>query len=282
MMSSIRHSLQRIARRTMAPAIWPGLFSAALVSVAALASPPAHAGAAQSWTPWVTSSERWIQSRWRYTSFGRNMSGVCEIQFRATDEGTFNFRWEASYQPDGAGNRDGGRRVGQVYGVRTDSNSSGDTISGCRGVTNVSVTKIERRGISGSASDTSRRAPAGSRDSAPTRPSLTNVKLEPACVELLRAESEKLRLAGVTKTLLAWSPLIAYLAEGNFLERAVTVEHTHWEELAQAISSVDDIVLIRLATDARLHANSDHHFGNPTAKAFWNAMADFYAAQARR
>ena len=60
------------------------------------------------------------------------------------------------------------------------------------------------------------------------------------------------------------------------------IGETHWVDLAESLSAVNKLVFIGLANDARLHANSGEHWNNPSAKAFWNAMADFYAAQAEK
>ena len=114
------------------------------------------------------------------------------------------------------------------------------------------------------------------------RPSISDIQLEPGCIELLKSESERLELAGATKKLLAWSPLITLVGENNAVHAAFFIHNTDWEQLAESLKAVDKLVLYRLATDARMHANSGAHVGNPKAKEFWNAMANFYASQAER
>jgi hypothetical protein len=98
--------------------------------------------------------------------------------------------------------------------------------------------------------------------------------------DLLKTESEKLRLAGATKNILAWSPLTELTGENNAVHAAFSIQQTNWEELAKSFSAVDKTVFYSLATDARFFANSDATWGNPQLKKFWNAMADFYASQA--
>jgi hypothetical protein len=115
-----------------------------------------------------------------------------------------------------------------------------------------------------------------------SRPRITGVQLDRGCLDLLKAESEKLQLAGMTKRLMAWTPLITLAGESNAVHAAMFIEHTNWIELAESFSAVNKLVLYSLATDARKHANSGEHFGNPKAKEFWNAMADFYQSQAER
>lgn len=112
------------------------------------------------------------------------------------------------------------------------------------------------------------------------RPSISGVQLEPGCIDLLNVESQKLELAGATKKLLAWTPLITLAGESNAVHAALFINNTDWDLLAQSLKAVNNIVLFSLANDARIHANSPAHFGNPKAKEFWNAMADFYVSLA--
>jgi hypothetical protein len=113
-----------------------------------------------------------------------------------------------------------------------------------------------------------------------SQPSINGVRLDKASIDLLKAEAEKLRLAGATKNILAWSPLLELIGENNEVHAAFSISQTNWEELAKSFSTVNKTVFYSLATDARNFANSDATWGNPQAKQFWNAMADFYAAQA--
>jgi hypothetical protein len=102
--------------------------------------------------------------------------------------------------------------------------------------------------------------------------------LEAADIQLLIAESEKLKLAGATKTLLAWSPLISLAGESNAIHAAISIQQTDWVEIGEAFSKIDQAVFISLAIDARIRANTD--FLDPKVKAFWKAMADFYGDMA--
>jgi len=113
-----------------------------------------------------------------------------------------------------------------------------------------------------------------------SRPNITGVRLDKASIDLLKTESEKLRVAGATKNILAWSPLIELIGENNEVHAAFSISQTNWEELAKSFSAVDKTIFYSLATDARNFANSGATWGNPQLKQFWNAMADFYASQA--
>jgi hypothetical protein len=115
-----------------------------------------------------------------------------------------------------------------------------------------------------------------------TRPTLSGVQLEPGCIALLKAESAKLEAAGAAKKLLTWSPLITAVGESNAIHAAVFIGITDWDALAESFETVNKTVFYSLAEDARVHANSGAHFGDPKVKAFWNAMADFYAWEAER
>jgi hypothetical protein len=56
------------------------------------------------------------------------------------------------------------------------------------------------------------RAPAQVAGKAPT---IIDIELDPGSIRLLKAQSEKLELAGATKKLLAWSSLIGLIGESN-------------------------------------------------------------------
>ena len=114
------------------------------------------------------------------------------------------------------------------------------------------------------------------------RPSISGIQLEPGCLALLKSESEKLELAGATKKLLAWTPLITLAGESNAMHAAIFIKNTDWNELAESFGVVNKSVFISLAQAALLHANNPEHYGDPKGREFWKAMADFYAAQADR
>jgi hypothetical protein len=113
-----------------------------------------------------------------------------------------------------------------------------------------------------------------------SRPSIAGIRFDQRSIDRLKAESEKLRLAGATKELLAWSPLIGLIGENSAPHAAVSILQSNWEELGKSFSAVDKTLYYTLATDAKVFANSDATWGNPQLKQFWNAMADFYASQA--
>jgi hypothetical protein len=113
-----------------------------------------------------------------------------------------------------------------------------------------------------------------------SRPNISGIQLNQQSLDRLKTESEQLRLAGATKELLAWSPLIELTGENNAVHAAFSIQQTNWEELAKSFSAVDATLFYSLATDARNFANSDATWGNPKLKQFWNAMADFYASEA--
>jgi len=128
-----------------------------------------------------------------------------------------------------------------------------------------------------------RLASAGNQSrNAAARPSIEGIQFDPGSIRLLKAESEKLQLAGGAKTLLAWSPLLGLVGESNAVHAAVSIHETDWVELAESYSTVDKLVFYSLATDARNHADSGELFGKPKLKQFWNAMADFYQARGAR
>jgi hypothetical protein len=123
------------------------------------------------------------------------------------------------------------------------------------------------------------RAPAQMAGKAPT---ITNIELDAGSVRLLKAQSERLELAGAAKKLVAWSPLIGLVGESNAPHVLVSIYQTSWTELGDSFSGINKIVYYSLATESRNYANSDSVWGNAKAKQFWNAMADFYASQGDR
>jgi hypothetical protein len=115
-----------------------------------------------------------------------------------------------------------------------------------------------------------------------SRPTITGIQLDRGSIQLLKSESDKLELAGYGKKLLAWSPLLLLAGENQPLHIDLSIYETSWAELGESFSKVDNLVLTSLAQEARNHANSDELLGNPKAKQFWSAMADFYRSQAER
>jgi hypothetical protein len=202
------------------------------------------------------------------------MAPLCEVEVRVTVDGTLTFRYSMSFQP-WSGSTTGGLRSATAYSVKKDRDYGSASIDGCRKVTGIAVSKVVS--ISGGGTPSSTRATAHKF----SRPSLVNVQLEPHCLDLLRAESDSLQRAGAVRTLLAWSPLSAVLGESSAVHAAVMIGQTEWAELAESLSTVNKLRFIVLAQDARVHARSGYHYNNPSARAFWNAMADFYAAQAQ-
>jgi hypothetical protein len=105
--------------------------------------------------------------------------------------------------------------------------------------------------------------------------------LDQGSIALLKSESEKLGLAGTTKALLAWSPLIVLAGEREPLHIVLSVHETGWPELGEAIGKVDKLVLISLAQSARNYANTERELGRGKLYQFWSAMADFYYSEVR-
>jgi hypothetical protein len=230
----------------------------------------ARSAQAADWSGWRGTNDDRIQYRIRVLTFGALITPNCEIEFRARAEGkSLAFKYDIAYEHVGMYLPGAGRRPGSAAEIRDeDGDRGGESISACKDVNAIAVTAIVER-----------------RDATSTRaipPSLSGVRLEPQCLQLLSAEADKLAAAGAATKLLAWSPLLVLAGESNAVHTVFTISQTDWVELANSFSRVNKVVFTSLATDARIHANSDHHFGNPTAKAFWNALADFYAAQADR
>jgi hypothetical protein len=123
--------------------------------------------------------------------------------------------------------------------------------------------------------------PSRSTPASSSRPNITAVRLNQASIDKLKSHAKQLHDAGVLNDLLAWSPLAGLVLDSNVPEVAIDIYQSNWEWLAKSFSSVGSAVFNTLANDARLTANDDRYtFGNPQAKQFWNAMADFYASQA--
>jgi len=110
------------------------------------------------------------------------------------------------------------------------------------------------------------------------RPELKGVVFEKCCLDLLKEQDAKLKAAGWTKTILAWSPLLTLAGESNPLHAAYFIKATDWDELAHSITAVNKLALTTLATEALLHSQQDHT--STTAKPFWAAMSKFYIHQA--
>lgn len=237
-------------------------------------SEPVSAQKYGEWTNWRRTNDSLVEWRSRIQNWGQNIASACEVEFRLTVDGTLTFRYSVSYQRWAAGSPTAGRRSGSLYNVKKDGQHGGASIDGCRQISEIAVSNVI------SVSGASRPPTTNSGRRTFSRPTLTNVRLELHCIDLLKAESEKLQLAGAAKKLLAWSPLSAVLGESSAAHAAFMIHETNWVELAESFSAVNRIVFIGLANDARLHANSSDHWNNPSAKTFWNAMADFYAAQA--
>lgn len=115
-----------------------------------------------------------------------------------------------------------------------------------------------------------------------SRPTITGLELDPGSIELLKSESEKLKLAGAAKGLLAWSPLIVLAGESQPLHIDLSIYETSWVELGESFSRVGKVTLTALAQDARYYANKPDLSSKPKLRQFWNAMADFYYSQSER
>lgn len=192
------------------------------------------------------------------------------FQFRNNNELRATFDYEVHYYS-------GGKKLKSLgtYALApgVESNISGAFVIGDAG-----------RGISALITRISTNAEIGASAGRKTfnRPAISGFELEPGCIKLLKAESEKLELAGGSKQLMKWTPLITLVGENVPLHFLFFVSETSWAELAEAAQDVDRLALVSLAQDARNHANSDAHFGKPKTKQFWNAMSDFYYWQADR
>jgi hypothetical protein len=240
-------------------------------------APPLAAQKYTEWTGWQGTNDSLVQWRSRIQNWGRNISSSCDVEFRVTVDGTLTFKYSLGYQP-WAGSNPGGPRSGTAYSVRKDRDHGSAFIDGCRQVTSVTVSNVVS--ITGGSRPPTTNATGKKREF--SRPSIAGVQLDQRCVDLLKAESDALQAAGMTKKLLAWSPLITLAGESNAMHAALFINNTSWTEIAESFSKINKLALYPLATEARKHANSDDHIGNQKAREFWNAMADFYEWQAEQ
>jgi hypothetical protein len=239
----------------------------------------AQAHAAE-WSAWRMSNEPFIEWRAITHRYNQNIAPDCGLEFRVMNGQKISFKYEAAFDPSAHGVPT--PRKGIAYGI-TAREHGGDSINQCTRVSSVTVKKTRIDGSTAPTSGGANRANGASgAKPAFSRPTLEGVRLEPECIALLKKESERLKDAGAAKQLLAWAPLITLVGEGNAIHAAMSIGMTDWAEIAQGISAVDSLVLNSLAMEAQLHAESGAHHGNPSARAFWRAMAEFYASQARR
>jgi hypothetical protein len=108
-------------------------------------------------------------------------------------------------------------------------------------------------------------------------PSLSDVVLDAASVDLLKQQSAKLRLAGYTQSLLAWSPLLGLAGESSAIHAAVSISSADWQELADGMTAVRKFALYNLATESLTFSYSRY---DPKLKQFWKDMSDFYQREA--
>jgi hypothetical protein len=97
------------------------------------------------------------------------------------------------------------------------------------------------------------------------------------CIDTLKDHDYRLRAAGATKRLLAWTPLLVITGEDNFIHLSWTVATMPWVELANSFSTVNQLVFSTLATDALNH--SRRHEDEPELQAFWRALSRTYASR---
>jgi len=244
------------------------LRAAVVLSLAASLTQPAPAADAD-WSAWRT-VENNISMRVKVGAFKYEGGDLQHsYQFRNDNDKAASFQYELHFTAGGKAGKETGTLKLEPNAM---SNTSGAWVI-CDPAAGFSALIASIRFEGGNVTGASPRF---------SRPTITGIQLDRGSIQLLNSESVKLELAGYGKTLMAWSPLLVLAGENQPLHIVLSVATTSWEELGQSFSEVDKLVLTSLAQDARNHANSDELYGNPKAKQFWNAMADFYRSQAER
>jgi hypothetical protein len=117
-----------------------------------------------------------------------------------------------------------------------------------------------------------------SRTAAQAQDPADGLALPADCVKLLQAEDAKIKTAGATKALLAWTPLIVLAGESNAVQLAQSISNLPWNELAEALPNVNKLLYTNLATEALWHAHQ--HEDDPGVEQFWKKLSDAYARKA--
>ena len=250
------------------------------------------------WSVWRMTNDPLVQWRSRIQDWGKNMSPVCEVEFRIDGEGAANFRYDLTFQAEGLGSSTTGHRAGTAYGVTRDKDHGGELISGCRQVNDALVTRVVRRngnpnvasrqppvpGIQPRSTPPSdRRSPEGAspqqspdhiRFPGPRKPyqgpALTQLRLDSRSLEWVRTDSDRLG-----KRLLEWRPIQVW-AQG----RAVSIGQSDWDALDRSLQKADRDTLRELAKQATSHA--ERYPSESTVRRFWEAMAESYRHQSAR
>ena len=252
------------------------------------------------WTGWRMTDDPLIQWRARTQDWGKNMSPVCEFEIRIDGNAATNFRYDVIFRPEGEGTN-GSHRAGMAYGVTRDKDFS-DTISGCREVSDIRPTRVQRRTVappdapaptpSDAGTDGPRRntgSPTPRDGSSPAArqsipdvihfpgrrkpyrgPQLNAVRLDSQSLRSIRSASDRLQ-----KALLDWRPVRAW-AYG----RATTISQQDWDALSRITARADRATLRALSAEASRHA--DRYRSTDTLRQFWRSMADLYRYQATR
>jgi hypothetical protein len=215
---------------------------------------------------WFGTNNDDVQYQWRAQSYGVGISPDCPMRLRYSGEGDrLSAQVIVHYAPSGANAKanDGKFYIDIAKGAVT----GGYATLNCNYINSVDLTNVR---VMGAARQII------------SRPKITGLELDRGSIELLKSESEKLKLAGAAKGLLAWSPLIVLAGESQPLHIDLSIYETSWVELGESFSRVDKFTFTALAQDARYYANKPELASNLKLRQFWNAMADFYYSQSQR
>jgi hypothetical protein len=115
-------------------ALLPALFFGAIV-----------AAASNEWSTWRQTDDQFLQWRSRVISYNSNISPDCLFEFQRSDDREVNFNYEVLYDPSPGST---GRRKGQAYGI-SKSEHGRNVISGCKNITQIAVSGIKAKMVTG-------------------------------------------------------------------------------------------------------------------------------------
>jgi hypothetical protein len=226
----------------------------------------AGAAADSQYSGWFGTNNTDVRYQWRSETYGKGIPSDCPMRFQYSGPAErFKGHVIVQYVPSGthANPGEGKFDIDILRGVP----KGGYAALNCNYINSVKVTS------GNTIATASKRF---------NRPTITGVELDRGSIDLLKSESEKLKLAGAAKGLLAWSPLIALAGEREPLHIVLSVYENSWTELGEAIGKADKLAFISLAISARNYANTERELGKAKLYQFWSAMADFYYFEAQQ
>jgi hypothetical protein len=225
-----------------------------------------QAKAAAEYSSWYGTNIDEIQYQWRSQTYGAGIPSDCPMRFQYLGSAEkVSVQVVVNYAASGGHARpsDGKFRIEITRGTP----AGGYATLNCNYISSVEISNVKMN--SGGVQKFN-------------RPTITDVELDQGSIKLLKAESEKLKLAGATKSLTAWSPLILLAGENQPLHIVLSLYETSWEEIGDSFPKVDKLTFVSLAQDARYYANRPELSSRPKLQKFWTAMADFYYSQAQQ